>query len=275
MVPPARFERATGRLEGCCSIQLSYGGVDSGKPSAEHHTGAGRAAASRKPLLPCLVGVVPVRSATKRSCDGIFKHVSPTDSRIKPLDDRGNLVLNYGALDHRATVTFTGRNNRLVAEGEVKLAKSTFRFQGDNGEVIIGAVSPDSQLSLDVVVADGASITIGAGVTSEKSLRITTAPGAKVTIGDDSHMGARVVVTADDALGLGPGPEESRDDVTIGSHVWLLRGVEVRAGARIGDGAVLELVPLVDDELPAGFLARGLPATPVRQITWDRSQLPK
>lgn len=26
VVPPARFERATDRLEGCCSIQLSYGG---------------------------------------------------------------------------------------------------------------------------------------------------------------------------------------------------------------------------------------------------------
>ncbi|MGO3152080.1 MAG: acyltransferase [Galactobacter sp.] len=201
--------------------------------------------------------------------------MSPTDSRIKPLDDRGNLVVNYGALDHRATVTFAGRNNRLVAEGDVKLSKPSIRFQGDNAEVIIGAVAPDTNLSLDLVVADGASITIGAGVTSEKSLRITTAPGAKVSIGEDSHMGARVVVTADDALGLGPSSGEDRHDVTIGSHVWLLRGVEVRAGARIGDGAVLELVPLVDDELPGGFLVRGLPATPVRPITWDRSQLPK
>jgi hypothetical protein len=34
-------------------------------------------------------------------------------------------------------------------------------------------------------------------------------------------------------------------------------------------------VPLVDDEVPAGQLVRGLPATAVRPVTWDRSQLPK
>lgn len=201
--------------------------------------------------------------------------MSPSEPRIKPLDDRGNLVVNYGALDNRATVTFAGRNNRLVAEGEVKLTKPAIRFQGDNGEVIIGALAPDTHLSLDIVVADGASVTIGAGVTSEKSLRITTASGAKVTVGEDTHAGARVIVVADDALGLGPGEGERRHDVSIGSHVWLVRGVEVRAGAKIGDDSVLELVPLVDDEVPAGQLVRGLPATAVRPVTWDRSQLPK
>lgn len=28
MVPPARLERATHSLEGCCSIQLSYGSIN-------------------------------------------------------------------------------------------------------------------------------------------------------------------------------------------------------------------------------------------------------
>jgi acetyltransferase-like isoleucine patch superfamily enzyme len=225
-------------------------------------------------IIPALHHLA-VFTAPNTPRDDSFTLVSSTDSRIKPLDDRGNLVVNYGALDHRATVTFAGRNNRLVAEGEVRLDKPTIRFQGDDGEVIIGAAVQETHLNLDLVVADGASIRIGAGVTSEKSLRITTAPGAKVVIGDDSHIGARVVVNADDALLLGPGEGERRHDVTIGDHVWLLRGVEVRAGARIGDGAVLELVPVVDDEVPEGQLVRGLPATPVRAITWDRSQLPK
>lgn len=52
-----------------------------------------------------------------------------------------------------------------------------------------------------------------------------------------------------------------------------MRATEVRAGTKIGDGAVLEMVPLVDDEVPAGMLVRGLPATAVRPVTWTQESL--
>lgn len=205
--------------------------------------------------------------------DDSFDLVSSTESHLKPLDEHGNLVLHNGVLDPRSTVTFAGRNNRLVIEGDVKLDKPTIRFHGDDGEVIIGALAPGAHLNVDIVVADGASVVIGSGVTSEKSLKVRTAPGARVKIGDDTHVGSGVNVNADDPLGLAPGEGERRFDITIGSHVWLIRGTEVRAGADIGDGSVLEQVPLVDDVVPSGQLVRGLPAEAVRPITWDRSQL--
>lgn len=46
-VPPARLERATGRLEGCCSIQLSYGGVAAQKTAEDKHSGS-----PSEPLTP-------------------------------------------------------------------------------------------------------------------------------------------------------------------------------------------------------------------------------
>lgn len=205
--------------------------------------------------------------------DGSFKRVSSSDFRTRPLDERGNIVAQDGTLDARAQVSFAGRNNRLVVDGKTRLDKVAIRFRGDNAQVTIGALAPGERLSLDLSVADGASIEIGAHVTTEKTLTVATAQGAQVRIGAGTHLGPNVSVVADDSRGLGPGQEQHRHDVSIGSGVWIMRATEVRAGTKIGDGAVLEMVPLVDDEVPAGMLVRGLPATAVRPVTWTQESL--
>ncbi|RKW69746.1 hypothetical protein DWQ67_11670 [Galactobacter caseinivorans] len=199
--------------------------------------------------------------------------VTSSDFRTRPLDERGNIVAQDGTLDQRAHVAFAGRNNRLVIDGQVRLDKVTIRFRGDNAQVTIGALAPGERLSLDLSVADGAKIEIGANVTTEKVLTVATTDGAHVRIGAGSHLGNNVSIVADDSRRLGPRQDERRNDVTIGANVWIMRATEVRAGANIGDGAVLEMVPLVDDELPAGMLVRGLPATAVRPVTWDPESL--
>lgn len=205
--------------------------------------------------------------------DGSFKFVSSSDFRTRPLDERGNIVAQDGTLDSRAVVTFAGRNNRLVVDGTVKLDKVNIRFRGSNAQVTIGALEPGHHLSLDLTVGDGAAVEIGSKVTSEKFLTVSTTDGAQVRIGSGSHVGPNVSVLADDSRGMGPGTGERRHDVTIGAHVWIMRGTEVRSGASIGDGCVLELVPIVDEPIPAGMLVRGLPATAVRPVSWDRDSL--
>lgn len=199
--------------------------------------------------------------------------MTSSDFRTRPIDDRGNLVAQNGALDHRATVSFSGRHNRLVVDGDVKLDRVTIRFRGDNGQVVIGAVEPGTHLSLDITVAEGAKVEIGAGVTSEKTLTVVTASGANVNIGAGCHIGTNVSVVADDSRGLGRLSGDSRHDVVVGERVWIMRGAEIRSGASIGNGSVLEMTPIVDEELPAGQLVRGLPATPVRPVFWDRETL--
>jgi len=200
--------------------------------------------------------------------------VTSADSTRPPFDAKGNLIAHHGALDTHSAVDFAGRHNRLVAEGSVALDRISATFLGDDAQLVIGAVGPGEHLSLDVTLGANASVTIGAGVTSEKTLVIVAEAGATVRIGAGSHFGPHVDIMASDALGLGTSDGPDRHDVSIGEHVWVMRGAELRAGTDIGDGAVLEMTPLVDHELPAGQLVRGLPATPVRPVTWDRSSLP-
>lgn len=199
--------------------------------------------------------------------------MSTSDFRTRPLDERGNIVAQDGTLDQRAHVAFAGRNNRLVVDGKVRLDKVVIRFRGDNAQVTIGALAPGERLSLDLSVADGAIIEIGSNVTAEKTLTVATADGAHVRIGNGTHLGTNVTIVADDSRRLGPRQDKHSHDVSIGNNVWVMRATEIRAGAKIGDGAVLEMVPLVDDELPAGMLVRGLPAAPVRPVTWSAESL--
>lgn len=53
--------------------------------------------------------------------------------------------------------------------------------------------------------------------------------------------------------------------VVLGRNVWLGDGVAVLAGARIGDGCVVGANAVVTGELPAGTVAVGAPARPVRR----------
>lgn len=199
--------------------------------------------------------------------------VSTLESPYRPLDERGNLVVQDGSLDATSVVRFDGRHNRLVIDGSVAPSRVNIHFLGDDAQVVVGAINAEALLGLDLQVAAGSRIEIGPGVSSEEPLSITTAPGASVHIGSGSHFGSGTTITAEDRFGFGAGSGEHRHDVTVGAHVWIVQDTELRGGTEIGDGAVLELVPLVDDAVPAAQLVRGLPATAVRPVTWDRAEV--
>ena len=60
---------------------------------------------------------------------------------------------------------------------------------------------------------------------------------------------------------------EYAQEIHIGNGVWLACNVVVLGGVHIGDGAVIGAGSVVTKDIPAGYLAMGVPCRPVRPIT--------
>jgi acetyltransferase-like isoleucine patch superfamily enzyme len=118
-------------------------------------------------------------------------------------------------------------------------------------------------------------IEIGDGVICSQSVHITATNC--VTIRDGVLLGSHVHIT-DHAHGTYHGAEQDSPDVppqlrrpstgrpvTIEPNVWLGDGVVVLPGVTIGRGTIVGANSVVSRSLPAGVIAVGSPAVPIRR----------
>jgi maltose O-acetyltransferase len=102
---------------------------------------------------------------------------------------------------------------------------------------------------------------------------------APVTIGASCQVASRVqFITATHPID--PEPRrigwESAKPIVVGDNVWLSSGVIVCPGVTIGDDTVVGAGAVVTRDLPAGVVAMGVPARPVREIgEQDRVEIPR
>ena len=109
--------------------------------------------------------------------------------------------------------------------------------------------------------------------------RVHIACLASVTVGSGSLFGSGVIVS-DHGHGRYHGDGQSSPatlpaqrklhstgPVVIGRNVWVGDGVAIFAGANIGDGAIIGANAVVTGIIPAGTIAIGAPARPIRR--WD------
>lgn len=96
--------------------------------------------------------------------------------------------------------------------------------------------------------------------------------GAKVTIGNNVFIAPNVgIYTAGHPLD----PErrnvglEYALPVTIGNNVWIGGGVSIMPGVTIGEGAVIGGCAVVTRDIPANVVAAGNPARVIREITTE------
>lgn len=119
------------------------------------------------------------------------------------------------------------------------------------GEVEIGEGSSIWPLSL--VRGDQNWVRIGRNTNVQDGSVCHVAPGFPLVIGDHVTLGHRVVVHGCTI----------KDGARIGIGAIVLNGAVIEEGAQVGAGAVVPPGKVV----PAGWLALGIPARPVRQMT--------
>lgn len=102
----------------------------------------------------------------------------------------------------------------------------------------------------------------------------TIAVGTTVRIGNNVRIAGRAFLAGypghplDPAARAAGAPDDDSQarDIVIEDDVWLATGVTIGAGVRIGRATVVAAGSVVTKDLPAGVLAAGVPAKPIRTL---------
>jgi maltose O-acetyltransferase len=132
---------------------------------------------------------------------------------------------------------------------------------------LLGSLGEEAHVRPPLYVDYGSNITIGARTFVNYNL--TALDVAAITIGEDCQIGPGVqLLTPTHPLEPGPRRDklEAARPITIGDNVWLGGGVIVCPGVTIGDNSVVGAGAVVTKDIPAGVVAVGNPARPVRDL---------
>ena len=185
----------------------------------------------------------------------------PTALRIKFYPSINRMILRtYGAVLGK-NIQIPGKVHWLIRGSKVRVGDNLYFSSGD-------AVNPiGSNLQGAIYVESGASLTIGNDV-GMSSTRMWI--HESVTIGDNVKIGACVLITDTDAHpldycrtsneGTKSAPIEIEDDVWVGAHSIILKGVTIGARSIIGAGSV------VTKSIPSDCVAAGNPCKVIKSL---------
>lgn len=187
----------------------------------------------------------------------------PTTLRIKLYPNINLMILrSYGAVLGK-NIQIPGKVHWLIWGGKVRIGDNFYFSSGD-------AVNPiGSNLQGAIYVESGASLTIGNDV-GMSSTRMWIHDSVK--IGDHVKIGGCVLVTDTDAHpmnfmgrrssneGTKSAPIVIEDDVWIGAHCVILKGVTIGARSVVGAGSV------VTKSIPADCVAAGNPCRVIKKL---------
>ncbi|HEV2533600.1 hypothetical protein [Phenylobacterium sp.] len=168
-------------------------------------------------------------------------------------------------------VEVRGRGNRIRIGRNVRLGASIW-IRGDDSILEIG---DDCDIGGMIhVVRGGAVIRIGRGTTAT-GLGIATHEPGEITIGEGCMLSEEVHMDVSDVHPIYDVRTGERVNppkpIVLGDRVWLGTRVLVMKGAEIGDGAIVGAGSIVVGKLPAGCIAAGSPAKPLREgVVWRR-----
>ena len=200
--------------------------------------------------------------------------------RENEIEDHGkqNLVIGEGAQLERCKIRFSGSGNRLFFAPGCSVKDCDIEVIGDNHKLEIGEGAVLTQSLLWFEDHD-CTMRIGANTTMQRNGHIAvTEPGRSIDIGPDCMFSFNVDIRNGDSHSILDQQTGKRvnwaKNIKIGKHVWLGAHTQILGGAEIGENAIIGIRSLVNGSIPAGNIAVGIPAKPVKSgFTWDSNRI--
>mgnify|MGYP006304712499 CR=1 FL=1 len=152
-----------------------------------------------------------------------------------------------------------------------------------------GPVPPSTQFDGRVHISGTGRVLFGDTCRLGRDVEIETWEEGRIVLGDRVRINSRSLLVSYTEIRVGDGcligeqvsirdadhgvepnipvrlQAHRSEPITIGSEVWIARGVVVLKGVTIGAGAVIGANAVVTRDVPAGAIALGVPARVVRQ----------
>ncbi len=164
------------------------------------------------------------------------------------------------------------KSAQLYLNGDLKLNGNKL---GKNGRSSILRMDEDAKLECDgftfmygadVILFKGACLKLGKNsfINSDCKIRCSK----EITIGENCAISHDVTIMDSDVHAIN-GVVNTKP-VHIGNHVWIGTRVTILRGVAIGDGAVIAAGSVVINDVPAGSLVGGIPATVLNEkVEWN------
>ena len=187
----------------------------------------------------------------------------PTALRIKLYPRINRMILKSHGVVFGKNIQIPSKVLWLIRGGRITIGDNFYLSSGNGVNPIA------SNLSADVYVEPGAALTIGNNV-GMSSTRLWIHESAK--IGNNVKIGGCVLITDTDAHpmdymarrssneGTKSAPVVIEDDVWVGAHCIILKGVTIGARSIIGAGSV------VTKSIPADCVAAGNPCRVIKNL---------
>lgn len=187
----------------------------------------------------------------------------PTTLRIKLYPRINRMILKTHGVEFGKNLQIPGKMSWLIRGARITIGDNFYLSSGNGVNPIA------SNLQADVYVEPGATLTIGNNV-GMSSTRLWIHESAR--IGTNVKIGGCVLITDTDAHpmdyvarrssndGTKSAPVVIEDDVWVGAHCIILKGVTIGARSIIGAGSV------VTKNIPADCVAAGNPCKVIKSL---------
>jgi FkbH-like protein len=135
--------------------------------------------------------------------------------------------------------------------------RGSIRF--GSGLSLIGAYVP-----VELVTSEGGSIEMGDNVWLNFGCAFSAR--SRITVGNGAQFGQHCIVADSDHPEDASGLALEAKPIEIGDDVWVAGRVTVRPGVKIGRGSVITAGSVVENDIPAGVIAGGIPARVIRRL---------
>ena len=157
------------------------------------------------------------------------------------------------------------RGIKYLSERKERIAK---RFRRLYYQSLFASCGPKLKVGADIILTGPEKITAGRNLKLKDRVIIRALGG--LTIGDNVTISSLACILTT-SLMLDNGKivdRHVRNEIRIGSNVWICSGAIVLGGVSIGDNEVVAAGAVVNRDLEPGYIFAGVPAKPVKKLSY-------